>query len=167
VYRSRRAKSSLLLDETPSATGAPVVEAAGEGRECRGLRQAKNRTVGQRCPMGVVAVRNPTHRVTEDLDRRFRHVLVIVCRARLAEILQHPGMLFTGVDVPLRGNAGQPTQIAEAVVRPAPATTHMTAPAYSIRPGRPKLAQRLRGHPRRAAHVHAEVSTALARPLRA
>jgi len=47
------------------------------------------------------------------------------------------------------------------------AATRITAPAISVGGGQPNPAQRRRGHPRRAAHVHAEVSTAPARPLRA
>ena len=47
--------------------------------------------------MRVVPIRHAANRMTEDLDRRFRHVLVVVRRRSFSQIFQHPQFLFTGL----------------------------------------------------------------------
>jgi hypothetical protein len=56
---------------------------------CR-LRERHDPLECQRCSMSIVPVRNASSRVTEDFDRGFGDMLVIMVRARLAKVLQYP-----------------------------------------------------------------------------
>src|SRR5438067_1368 len=72
--------------------------------------------------MGVMAVRDPADRVAEDFDRRLREMLIVVCRARLAKILEFPRFFDAGLDIRLRSNAGESAQLVEAGVRTCAST---------------------------------------------
>lgn len=139
--------SRVCFGEASPAAGAPAFETPSEGSGRRGLRKAEDRPVGQWCPMSIVSVGNPTCRVTEDLDRRLWHVLVIVCRTRLSEVIEYPRKLFPRVDAPLRGNACQFADLAKPIVWPA-----STAEEHRVIRGRVLGAQALQVQPDRAVH---------------
>ena len=54
-----------------------------------------------------MTIGDSANRMTEDLDRRLRDVLVVVRRTRLSKILEHPGLVFAGFDVRLGLDAGE------------------------------------------------------------
>lgn len=85
-------------------------------RECRWLRQGHDRLERQRVAVGVVPVGHTADRVTQDFNRRFRHVLVVVGRTGLPEILQDPGRLFAGFHVLLVLHARQLTETLKLLV---------------------------------------------------
>ena len=87
LWHSAFPRSVSVFEEGPAAAGASAFEPACERGERRGLWQAEDRPERQRSPVGVVAVRDPAGRVAEDLDRRFWHVLVVVGRACLPQVL--------------------------------------------------------------------------------
>jgi len=45
--------------------------------------------------MSVMAVGDSAHRMAQDLNGRFRHVLIVVGRARLSDVIEHPRGLLT------------------------------------------------------------------------
>jgi hypothetical protein len=58
--------------------------------------------------VGVVAIRDPTDRMAQDLHRRLGDVLVVVRRASLPQVLQLPGLLLAGLDVQPRLKPARP-----------------------------------------------------------
>src|SRR5689334_161973 len=70
--------------------------------------------------MCVVAVGNSTGGVAKDFDRRLRHVFIVVRRARLAKILEHPRTLLTRFNAPLRWYPGNGAQHSKSVVGSSP-----------------------------------------------
>ena len=60
--------------------------------------------------MCVVSIRDTTDRVTQDLYRRFWHVLVVVGRGSFSKILQDPGLLLARFNVLLWLDASQLAQ---------------------------------------------------------
>jgi len=69
-----------------------------------------------------VPICNSTGGMPQYLDGRLWHVLVMIGRARLAKVFEHPRALFPCVDAPLRTDAGQFARLAETVVWPTSAT---------------------------------------------
>ena len=57
--------------------------------------------------VGVVAIGDTADRMTEDLDRRLGHVLVVVRRTGLAQVLELPGLLLSGLDIQLELDASE------------------------------------------------------------
>src|SRR3954454_6013995 len=55
--------------------------------------------------------------MSQDLDGRLGHVFIVVRRARLSEILDHPRLLLAGFNVPLRRNTGKSAKHSKSVVR--------------------------------------------------
>ena len=96
-------------------------EAAGECLECRRLRETEDRFECQRGSMGIVSVGDPSSRVAQDLNRRFRHMLVIVGRARFSQIFQDPRTFRSRFDISLMRDASQSAEFAESIVRPTTA----------------------------------------------
>ena len=68
--------------------------------ECGWLRQGHDCFEREWVSMGVVPIRHAADRVTENLNRRFRHVFVVVRRRSFPEILQNPEPFFTGMVLP-------------------------------------------------------------------
>lgn len=62
---------------------------------------------GQWGTVRIVSISDATHRMTQDLDRRLRHVLVVVGCTGLSEVLEFPWLLCTGLDVELRLDSSQ------------------------------------------------------------
>ena len=73
---------------------------------------------GERVTVRVVAIGHATNRVPKNLDRRFRHMGVIVGCASLAKIFQDPGLFVTSFDVSFRFHAGQGAKSLKLLVRP-------------------------------------------------
>src|SRR3954468_16641566 len=73
--------------------------------------------------MGVVTVRDPAGGVPKYLDGRFRHVLVVMRRAGLAKVLEHPGTLFACIDAGFGPDSSKMTQRSKLVIRPSSAAT--------------------------------------------
>src|SRR5262249_61570086 len=78
--------------------------------------QRPSRVEGPRGSVGVVAIGDAADRMAEDLDRRLGDVLVVVHRARLAQILQLPRLFPARLDIRLWSDAGQRTERLEAGV---------------------------------------------------
>jgi hypothetical protein len=98
---------SSSVGESSLATRTLAVASLEERRERRRLRRRHDCLEGQRGSVGVVAIGDAADRMAENLDRRLGNVLVVVGRARLAQILQLPRPLFTGFDVRSRLDAGE------------------------------------------------------------
>jgi hypothetical protein len=98
------------LAEFSSAARALAVVSIHQGIERRWLRKRHNRFEGQRIAVGVVPIRHATDGVPENLNRRFRHVLVVVGGASFSKILQDPEFLLAGFHVLLRLDTRQITQ---------------------------------------------------------
>src|SRR5262249_6838018 len=111
---------SAGVGEPSPAARALTVATPQDRRERTRLRQRHDRPEGQWGAVGVVAIRDPAHRMAQDLDRRLGHVLVIVRRARLPQVLQLPQLLLAGLDVQPRLDAGEAAQRPEANVRTRP-----------------------------------------------
>src|SRR5688500_17656653 len=58
----------------------------------------------------------------QDLDRRLRHVLVVMGCTRLPEILELPRLFGTRLDVEFRLDSSQLAKLLKAGVRPCPST---------------------------------------------
>lgn len=71
-----------------------TIEPSGQREERRRLRKSHYRLVRKRCSMCIVSVSDSSNRVSEDLYRRIRHMLIVAGRAGLPEILKHPWLLF-------------------------------------------------------------------------
>src|SRR5579885_2970031 len=67
--------------------------------------------------MSVVTIRNAADRVTQNLDRRLRQILIVVRRKGLAEVLQFPRFVPPSLDIRPRLDASEDTQFLEARVR--------------------------------------------------
>ena len=67
--------------------------------------------------MGIVAIRDSADRMAEDLDRRLGDVLVVVRCTSLAQILEHPGLIFVGLDICFGFDAGDVAKLPESSVR--------------------------------------------------
>ena len=52
--------------------------------------------------MRVMPISDAADRMTENLDRGLWHMLVVIRRARLPEILERPRLVFPGFDITLR-----------------------------------------------------------------
>ena len=96
--------------EFPAAARTLAVKSVVQGRKCRGLRYRHYRFERQRVSVGVVPIRDAADRVSEDLDRRFRHVLVVVGRRSFSEIFQNPERFFAGFHLLLRLDAREGAQ---------------------------------------------------------
>lgn len=68
--------------------------------------------------MSVMPVGDAADRVAQNLDRRLRHVLVVVRRARFAQIFEHPCAFLPGLDVRLVPDAREVAKFPEATVWP-------------------------------------------------
>jgi hypothetical protein len=66
--------------------------------------------------MRIMAVGDASDGMTEDFDRRLRHVRVVVRRTRFAEILEFPWFILTGLDVRLKFDAGEVAELLEPSV---------------------------------------------------
>jgi hypothetical protein len=91
---------SARVGEPPPATRALAVRTSQDRRERATLRQGHDRPEGQWGTVGVVAIRDPADRMAQDLHRRLGDMLVIVCRAGLPQVLQLPGLLSAGLNIP-------------------------------------------------------------------
>src|SRR5271157_238667 len=67
--------------------------------------------------MCVVAIGDSANRMAEDLNRRLRKVLIVVRGTSLAEVLEHPGLVFTILHVCLGHDAGQIAELPKSSVR--------------------------------------------------
>ena len=57
--------------------------------------------------MRVMAIGDTPDRMTEDLDRRLGHVLVVIRGTGLAKVLEFPGLVFSSLDVQLELNTSE------------------------------------------------------------
>lgn len=72
--------------------------------------------------MRVVTIGHAANRVPKNLDRRFRHMSVIVGSASLAKIFQDPGLIVTSLDVSFWLHASQGAESLKLLVRSRAAT---------------------------------------------
>lgn len=110
AIRTKRQGSQRLmlrcLCELPSATLTFAVEALGQRRERRGLRNCHDGPESQRSAMSIVAIRDSSHRVAENLDGGLRDMQVVISCTGFAKILEHPGPLLSSLEVRLRFDCG-------------------------------------------------------------
>jgi hypothetical protein len=78
-----------------------------ECKECRRLWNGHDGSKRQWITVCVMTVRDSADGMAKYFDGRLRNVLVIVGRARLAEILQVPWDLLASFDVQFRTNASE------------------------------------------------------------
>src|SRR5439155_3509890 len=108
------------VGESSAAARAVAVISADERREGGRLRECHDGLERQRRAVGVVAVGDAADGVPEDLHRRLGHVLVVVRRARLAEVLELPQFLRTRLGVGPGLDARQRTERLKAAFGRAP-----------------------------------------------
>ncbi len=70
--------------------------------------------------MCIVAVGDSADRMTEDLDRRLRNVLVIIRCTSLAEILENLGLWLVGLQIEPWFDTGQLTEFLKLNIRTSP-----------------------------------------------
>src|SRR5262249_60685250 len=100
---------------SPAARALAVVP-VDQGRERGRLREGHDRLERQRGAVGVVAVGDAPDRVAQNLYRRLGQLLIVVRRARLAKVLQLPGLVHARLDVRPRPDAGESAQLLEVGV---------------------------------------------------
>ena len=93
VNRRCRPLPISRLRELSATTWALAVEPMHEPVERRRLRKRHDRLEGERISVSVVPIRHAANGMAENLDRRLRHVFIVVRRARFSQILQDPGLL--------------------------------------------------------------------------
>ena len=118
--------SSARVGKTASGKGNRAFAIASlEERRERG-RLWERATIALNASGGVQARSGSSEgdaadRMAEDLDRRLRHVLVIIRRTRLAEGLQLPGLVLTRFDICPGVDPGEAVEPLGAGVWPCPA----------------------------------------------
>ena len=113
--------SSARVGKPPPAARAFAIASLEERRERGRLWERHDRLERQWRAVRVVAVGDAADRMAEDLDRRLRHVLVIIRRTRLAEGLQLPGLVLTRFDICPGLDPGEAVEPLGAGVWPCPA----------------------------------------------
>ena len=78
--------------------------------------EGHDRLERQRSPMRVVAVGDAFDRMTEDLDRRLRHVFIVVGRTSLTKVFDLPGLVFSALGIRLEFDAGEIAEFLESSV---------------------------------------------------
>ena len=106
------------LVQFPAAARTLAVESIMQRRERRRLGKGHDRFERQRVPVGVVPIRDAADGMSQDLDRRFRHVLVVIGRRSFSKILQNPELLFTRFHILLWLDARQFAQQLRLFVGP-------------------------------------------------
>ena len=105
------------VGESPSAARTLAIETSDKRRKCGRLRKGHDRFERQRSTMGIVAISDSADGMAEDLDRRLGNVLVVVRRASLAEVLEHPRFVFVRLDICFGPDAGVVAKFPKSSVR--------------------------------------------------
>ena len=111
-------KQAQLMVEFPAAARTLAVESMMQRRECGWLRQGHDRFERERVSVSVVPIRDAADRMSQNLNRRFRHVLVVVSRRSIPKIFQNPEFLFAGFHILLWLDPRQVAQQLKLLVGP-------------------------------------------------